>query len=95
MRKVRKTWQCALLERKNPRAALNSMLRTYRGTIHPTTGKSPASLVYNRPFRLRIPDIRSKLSDTRTDIKEALEREVHQKAKQKITTGMFAHTAFK
>ena len=84
MRKVRKTWQCALLERKNPRAALNSMLRTYRGTIHPTTGKSPASLVYNRPFRLRIPDIRSKLSDTRTDIKEALEREVHQKAKQKF-----------
>ena len=66
------------------RAALNSMLRTYRGTIHPTTGKSPASLVYNRPFRLRIPDIRSKLSDTRTDIKEALEREVHQKAKQKF-----------
>ena len=54
----------------------------YRAAPHPTTGRSPAELLFARKFRTKLPDIRK---DTeREDIRQAREQDRKEKARQKM-----------
>ena len=48
-------WHIAKIEGKNPKQEVNKFLRQYRATPHTTTGKPPAEVLFNRPFRTRLP----------------------------------------
>ena len=54
----------------------------FRATPHPTTGKSPAELLFARKFRTKLPDIRT--NPDREDIQQAREQDRMEKARQKM-----------
>ncbi|XP_043245814.1 uncharacterized protein K02A2.6-like [Amphibalanus amphitrite] len=54
MKTIKKTWHTSRIEGKNPKQELYKLLRQYRATPHPSTGKPPAELLFNRPFRTRL-----------------------------------------
>ena len=58
MKTVKKTWHAARIEGKNPKQELYKLLRQYRATPHPSTGKPPAELLFNRPYHTRLPAFR-------------------------------------
>ena len=45
----------AAAEGKDPRREVEKYLLQYRATPHPTTGKSPAEMLYNRKIRTKLP----------------------------------------
>ena len=64
-------------------------LRNYRATPHSTTGKSPSELMFsNRPYRTRLPEIKSTYEDT-------VIREKDRKAKEKMKMYADDHTNVK
>ena len=63
---------------------LNKHLKMYRSAPHPTTGKSPAELLFARRFRTKLPDIRHNTAKGRQEIEEAREQDRKEKAKQKM-----------
>ena len=81
MKVCQKIYHTALIENKNPKAEINKRLRADRSTPHPSTGKIPAEILFNRKFHNRLPSINN-LSD-RKDIEEARMHETNQKDKQK------------
>jgi len=56
MKHVKKVWHTALIEKNNPRAELNKHLQMYRATPHPSTGYTPAHLLFGRKIRTRLPN---------------------------------------
>ena len=50
-----KVTHAAMAEGKDPRIEVQRRLLNYRNTIHPSTGKTPASLMMNRKIRTKIP----------------------------------------
>ena len=48
----------AVIGNKDPRMQLQRHLKMYRATPHPTTGRSPAELLFARKFRTKLPDVR-------------------------------------
>ena len=81
MKVNQKVCHAALIEKKNPMAELNKRLRSDRSTPHPSTGKVPAEILFNRKFNNRLPTVHPPVE--RNDIKEARETEMKQKTKQK------------
>ena len=81
MKVCQKIYHTELIENKNPNAEINKRLRADRSTPHPSTGKIPAEILFNRKFHSRLPSINN-LSD-RKDIEEARMHETNQKDKQK------------
>ena len=81
MKVCQKIYHTALIENKNPKAEINKRLRADRSTPHPSTGKIPAEILFNRKFHNRLP-LLNQPSD-REDIKEARQYETKQKEKQK------------
>ena len=71
-----------MIEKKNPKAEINKRLRADRSTPHPSTGKIPAEILFNRRFHNRLPSIINTPSD-RKDIEEARLHEIAMKKKQK------------
>ena len=59
MKVIKKVWQSALVEKKNPRQELYKFLRNYRSTPHTSTGKSPAEALFGRAIRTRLPQTTS------------------------------------
>ena len=57
MRSLKKVYQTAHAEHKSSQQALNQFLRNYRATAHPTTGKSPSSLLLQHEARTRLPEV--------------------------------------
>ena len=49
-----KVTHAAMAEGKDPRIEVQRRLLNYRNTIHPSTGKTPASLMMNRKIRTKI-----------------------------------------
>ena len=82
MKHLAKIWHTAYIQRLNPVAEMNKHLQMTRATPHPTTGKSPAELMYGRKFRTRIPHIYKPNNRDQT-INEARESDVRMKEKQK------------
>ena len=46
----------SLIEDKNPQQDINKFLHEYRTTIHTTRGIPPAGVLFNRPFKIRLPE---------------------------------------
>ena len=52
-----KVTHAAIAEGKDPRIEVQRRLLNYRNTVHPSTGKTPASLMMNRKIRTKLPAI--------------------------------------
>ena len=63
MRTVKKTIKAANMEQRPWKEELHEMLRNYRATPHSSTGKPPATVLFNRPMRVKIPDVPSSEED--------------------------------
>ena len=46
MKHVQKIWHTCSITKKDPLAEINKRLQMFRATPHPTTGKTPAKLMY-------------------------------------------------
>ena len=57
MRTLKKTIEAAKVEQRPLKEELCELLRNYRATPHCTTGKAPATAIFNRPFRTKLPDV--------------------------------------
>ena len=55
MRVLKKTLRTSTTEHRSWKQDLYSFLRNYRATPHATTGVPPASVIFNRPLRTRLP----------------------------------------
>ena len=82
MKHAKKVWHTAIIGKKDPTIQLQKHLKMYRAAPHPTTGKSPAELLFARKFRTKLPDIRT--NPVRQDIQEARDQDRKEKAKQKM-----------
>ena len=56
MKVITKKCHIAKIEEKNPKQEVNKFLSQYRATPHTTTGKPLAEVLFNRPFRTRLPE---------------------------------------
>ena len=78
VRTVKKVIKTAKLERKNPKQELNRLLRNYRATPHSTTRVAPATALFGRPMKTKLPELTTPRSDL-----EIRERDRSAKAKIK------------
>ncbi|KAK3716284.1 hypothetical protein QZH41_004075 [Actinostola sp. cb2023] len=77
-RSILKRLKIAHAEKKDWRKELNTYLTAYRGLPHPTTGVSPAELLFGRKIRTRLPQ----LSDIHVE-QGVRDRDAEQKARNK------------
>lgn len=84
MQKVGKSWETAYVEGKDPLAALNTMLKTYRNTEHSVTRRKPAEWLFGRIIRTRIPDARLQTQHDDEDDAMAKERIISRGEKEKV-----------
>ena len=83
MKIVKKVWHTCTVTGRDAMAEINKRLQAYRATPHPTTGKTPAELMYGgRPYRTRLPDKREE--QPCEAVKEAQETDRKNKMKQKM-----------
>ena len=83
MKHVKKIWHTCMITRKDPITKTNKHLNTYRATPHPSTGKTPAELMYGgRTFRTRLPEKQRKAPSQA--VQEARNNDKQAKAKQKM-----------
>ena len=83
MKHIKKVIHTATVAGEDLILALHRHLWSYRATPHPTTGKSPAELLYGRKFYTTLPDMRTDPASERKDILEALAEDEVQKEKMK------------
>ena len=57
MKIIKKSWHTSLIENKNPMQEMYKMLRQYRATPHSSTGKPPAEVLFNRSYKVRLPNL--------------------------------------
>ena len=57
MKVLKKSWHTSLVENKGPKQELYKMLRQYRATPHSSTGRAPAEALFNRPYKVRLPNL--------------------------------------
>ena len=48
----------AIAEKKDPKLEIERRLMQYSNTPHPSTGKTPSKLMFNRVVRTRLPTVR-------------------------------------
>lgn len=85
MKHLTKIWHTALVEGLDPIAEANKHLQMVRATPHPTTGKSPAEMMFGRrKYRTRIPGC-TIFDDSPLKIIEAQEHDRRVKKKQKAS----------
>ena len=77
-----KVTHAAIAEGKDPRIEVQRRMLNYRNTIHPSTGKTPASLMMNRKIRTKLPAI-IKPSKDRSH-REAREKDAKTREERKI-----------
>ena len=80
-RSLLKRIKIAQAEKKDWRKELNTYLVAYRSLPHPTTGMSPAEILFGRKIRTRLPE----LSDVHVE-QEVCDRDTEQKYKSKAYT---------
>ena len=79
MRNLKKIYNAAKIERKSWRQEINAYLRNYRATPHSTTKCAPASLLFQRQFITRLPEVTQPAHDD-TGLRQ---KDKTQKAKMK------------
>ena len=67
MRTIKKSVAAAKLEGKPWKTELFQLLRNYRSTPHSSTGITPATALFNRPMRNKLPEVPQPINDS-TDI---------------------------
>jgi hypothetical protein len=82
MKHAKKVWHTSIISNKDPTLQLHKHLKMYRAAPHPTTGKSPAELLFARKFRTKLPDIRT--NPVMQDIQQARDQDRKEKARQKM-----------
>ena len=80
LRTVKKVIKTAKLEHKNPKQELNRQLRKYRATPHSTTRVAPATALFGRPMKTKIPELTNATPCSDPEIQE---RDRSAKAKMK------------
>ena len=78
VRTVKKTVRVAKLKRKNRQQELNKFLRNYRSTPHTTTRVPPATALFGRPVKTKLPEVMKSTADH-----EMRQRDHKAKAKMK------------
>ena len=78
VRTVKKVIKTAKVEHKNYRQELNRLLRNYRATPHSTTRIAPATSLFGRSMKTKLPELTTPCSDP-----EIRERDQTAKAKMK------------
>ena len=73
-RTLLKAIRASVAERRDWQESLQSFLLAYRTTTHPSTGKSPAELIYGRQLRTKLPDVRQPPAPGRRDVQLAHDR---------------------
>ena len=63
MRTIKKTTEAAIVEHRQLKHELQDMLGNYRATPHSSTGKPPATVLFNRPMRIKVPHVPSPSGD--------------------------------
>ena len=63
MRKLKKSIEAAKVEHRPWKEELCELLRNYRATPHCTTGRPPATVLFNRPIRTKLPEAPSHKRD--------------------------------
>ena len=71
----------AIAEKKDPKLEIERRLMQYRNTPHPSTGKTPSELMFNRVVRTRLPTMRKTMSNT--TVQEAREKDIEERLKRK------------
>ena len=69
MRTLSKTIKSSIIERHSYQQQVHVFLRNYRATPHPSTGVPPATLMFNRPMKVRLPQ-KEHLSVNNDSVKE-------------------------
>ena len=75
MRNLNKVIQTATAEGKHWKQELNKYLRNYRATPHSSTGKSPATILFNRPIRTKLPEVTQATDDASVRNKDTESKE--------------------
>ena len=83
MKHIKKVFHTAGVEGTDPYLDLNDRLMQFRATPHPSTGKSPAELLFGRKYRTKLPDLRPNPAETRPDVLEARDADQEAKARMK------------
>ena len=83
MKHIKKVFHTSAVEGTDPYLQINERLMQFRATPHPTTGKSPAELLFGRIFKTKLPDMRINPAVNRTDMVEARDNDERAKARQK------------
>lgn len=87
MRNIGKVCKCAQLAGKPWQRELQIYLRSYRATPHSSTGHPPATLLYGRALRTKLPEL-----TTQTDDAAIRERDQKAKSKMKANAEKTRHT---
>ena len=58
-----KVWHTAHIEGKNAKQEIYKFVRHYRATLHTTTGKAPAELLFNHNYTVLLPELQVPLHD--------------------------------
>ena len=56
MKILKKSWHSSIVEGKKLKQEMYKLLRQYRATPHSSTGYAPAEVLFNRPFKTRLPN---------------------------------------
>ena len=83
MKHLKKIFHTAVVAKEDPYLQINTHLMQFRATPHPTTGKSPAELLFGRKFHTTLPDLRKNPAAKRTDILEARGSDATEKQRMK------------
>ena len=77
---LQKAIKTSVIEGKNYKQEINTFLRNYRACPHPSTGISPAEIMFNRPMNTLLPQFSVKRPDKRIrqrDAKVKLKRKLY------------------
>ena len=84
MKHIKKVFHTCAITGEDPYLKIHDHLVNVRATPHPTTGKSPAELLFGRKFRIKLPDIREDPAESRPDIIAARKQDQAAKACMKV-----------
>ena len=73
-RTLLKAIRAAVTEQRDWQQCLQSFLLAYRSTPHPSTGNSPAELIYGRPLRTKLPEVNLPSAPGRPEVERAHDR---------------------
>ena len=71
----------SIAEKKDPKLEIERRLMQYRNTPHPSTGKTPSELMFNRVVRTRLPTVRKVVNTVA--VQEAREKDQQERLKRK------------